>query len=230
MRKAGGILESMTRTHRRRLMVTILVVLFGIAGVISQQNFLAWHPVSPQGGKGRRAHTQLEKLAVKGRAPKTGYQRAQFGDGWAKLEGCDMRNIILARDLTNERVDAACKVLSGELDDPYTGKIIYFTRGAGTSGDVQIDHVVALSDAWQKGAQQLTRREREALANDPLNLLAVDGAANQQKSDGDAATWLPTNKSFRCQYVVRQIEVKVKYRLWVTAAEKQAMQHIVGVC
>lgn len=172
----------------------------------------------------------LEALTVKGRAAKTGYKRTQFGNGWATANGCDTRNIILNRDLTVVRLNEKCQVLSGTLSDPYTGKTIAFQRGAGTSDDVQIDHVVALSDAWQKGAQQLTSAERAALANDPLELLAVDGAANQAKGDGDAATWLPPNKAFRCQYVARQIAVKKKYRLWVTAAEKAAMQQVLETC
>jgi len=90
--------------------------------------------------------------------------------------------------------------------------------------------VVALSNAWQTGAQQLTRQKRIELANDPLELLAVDGPTNQAKGDGDAATWLPPNKAFRCQYVARQIAVKVKYTLWVTSAEKQAMQRVLSDC
>lgn len=156
----------------------------------------------------------LQTLATKGRAPKTDYTRAQFGDGWKSISGCDMRNIILNRDLTNTQVDE-CDVISGLLNDPYTGKQIQFERGSETSSAVQIDHVVALSDAWQKGAQQLDRTARVELANDPLELLAVYGPANQQKSDGDAATWLPANKAFRCQYVARQIAIKKKYALWV---------------
>lgn len=176
------------------------------------------------------AMTVLEQLPVKGRAPKTGYTRAQFGDGWARQGNCDTRNIILNRDLTNVTVGENCKVLSGTLDDPYTGQQILFTRGETTSADVQIDHVVALSNAWQTGAQQLSEAERQALANDPLELLAVDGKANQNKSAGDAATWLPPNKPFRCQYVARQIAVKAKYRLWVTAPEKQAMIRVLSAC
>ena len=131
--------------------------------------------------------------------------------------------------MTDTIVDDNCKVQSGKLSDPYTGELILFHRGE-NSNAVQIDHVVALSDAWQKGAQQLSFIERVSLANDPLNLLAVDGPANQQKSDSDAASWLPPNKSFRCQYVARQIAVKQKYRLWVTAAEKSAMRGVLGVC
>ena len=124
-----------------------------------------------------------------------------------------MRNVILHRDLTDVVVGETCKVMRGTLDGPYTGKMISFERGQNTSDDVQIDHVVALSNAWQTGAQQLSQQQRIELANDPLELLAVEGQANQAKSDGDAATWLPPNKSFRCQYVARQVAVKKKYAL-----------------
>lgn len=172
----------------------------------------------------------LNQLEVKGRAPKTNYSRDQFGDGWESKLGCDTRNIILNRDLVDVVANTECKVIKGTLHDPYTGKDIIFTRGDTTSDDVQIDHVVALSDAWQTGAQQLSFDERVKLANDPLELLAVDGLANQQKSDGDAATWLPPNKAFRCQYIARQIAVKQKYRLWVKPAEKDAMLHVLAAC
>lgn len=175
----------------------------------------------------------LETLPVKGRAPKTGYRREEFGQAWADVDrnGCDTRNDILARDLTDVVFkEGSCRVLSGTLADPYTGRTINFVRGQDTSSAVQIDHLVALSDAWQKGAQQLTPERREQLANDPANLLAVDGPANQQKSDGDAATWLPANKAFRCTYVSKQIEVKAAYALWVTQAEKDAMAGILSDC
>lgn len=185
-------------------------------------------PVSSSDGT--LAISALETIAVKGRAAKTGYSRTQFGDGWETLGGCDTRNRILQRDLVNTAVNEECKVMSGTLHDPYTGQIIVFTRGATTSALVQIDHVVALSNAWQTGAQQLSLEQRIVLANDPLELLAVDGDANQQKSDGDAATWLPANKTFRCQYVARQIAVKIKYLLWVTPPEKLAMQGVLAKC
>lgn len=172
----------------------------------------------------------LNTLEIKGRAPKTGYARTEFGNGWSIQDGCDTRNRILYRDLMNITVSDDCKILSGTLNDPYTGKIISFTRGQDTSQAVQIDHVVALSNAWQTGAQALSRAERTKLANDSLELLAVDGQANQQKSDGDAATWLPSNKAFRCQYIARQIAVKAKYNLWLTAPEKVAMERILDKC
>lgn len=172
----------------------------------------------------------LHRLEVKGRAPKTGYERTQFGDGWLLVGSCDMRNIILNRDLMDASVNDTCKVTSGVLADPYTGTTVTFTRGKDTSDIVQIDHVVALSNAWQTGAQQLSVEQRIAFANDPLELLAVDGNANQAKGDGDAATWLPANKTFRCQYVARQIAVKYKYSLWVTGPEKEAMLRVLESC
>jgi hypothetical protein len=177
----------------------------------------------------------LETLAVKGRAPKTGYTRAQFGPAWADVDrnGCDTRNDILKRDLTSITYRAKtrnCVVESGTLADRYSGETINFVKGNISSMEVQIDHVVALSNAWQTGAFKLTADQRKALSNDPLNLFAVKGRLNSQKGDGDAATWLPPLKSFRCSYVAQQIAVKAKYSLWVTAPEKAAMVSILAKC
>ena len=171
----------------------------------------------------------LEELEVKGRAPKTGYSREQFYDGWPMVDGCSLRQRILKREFGESAMLDGCKVVAGEYDEPYTGEHKVFTSAEEIS-KIQIDHVVALSDAWQKGAQQLDYEERNSFATDPLNLLAVDGNANKKKSDGDAATWLPSNKKFRCQYVARQVSVKYKYKLWVTAAEKEAISRILTNC
>ena len=177
----------------------------------------------------------IEAQETKGRAAKTGYTRAQFGPTWADVDrnGCDTRNDILKRDLTDEvfkEKTRNCVVQSGTLVDPYSGETINFNRGNTSSMEVQIDHVVALSNAWQTGAFKLTIKERTALANDPMNLLAVKGRLNLQKNDGDAATWLPPLKSYRCDYVARQIAVKIKYKLWFTASEKEAMVRILKSC
>jgi hypothetical protein len=176
----------------------------------------------PRGGTALAA---LAHLRVKGRAPKTGYDREQFGSGWASVDGCDMRERILARDLRRVVREPGddCEVVSGVLRDPYTATEIPLDG-------VDIDHVVALGDAWQKGAQQWSHRERVQFANDPLNLLSADASANRSKGDGDAATWLPPNKAFRCDYVARQIAVKRRYEAWVTAAEKAAMERVLGRC
>ena len=177
----------------------------------------------------------LETLAVKGRAPKTGYTRAQFGPAWADVDrnGCDTRNDVLKRDLTSITYRAKtrnCVVETGTLVDRYSGETINFVKGNISSMEVQIDHVVALSNAWQTGAFKLSEDQRKALSNDPLNLFAVKGRLNSQKGDGDAATWLPPLKSFRCSYVAQQIAVKAKYSLWVTAPEKAAMVSILAKC
>ena len=175
----------------------------------------------------------LERLPVKGRAPMTGYDRDRFGPAWldADRNGCDTRNDVLAAHLTHVVLEPGthdCVVTSGDLDDPYTGSTIHFVRGDGTL--VDIDHVVALGNAWATGAFREPIRQRAALANDPLNLLPVDASANRQKGDGDAATWLPTNKVYRCRYVARQVAVKTKYDLWVTPPERAAIERVLDAC
>jgi hypothetical protein len=191
-------------------------------------------PVHPAVAADQKASVILETLAVKGRAPKTGYDRSSFGD-WADPDrnGCDTRNDILNRDLRSisyKYSNNDCVVMTGVLIDPYSGEQINFLRGVGTSSEVQIDHVVAVSDAWQKGAFKWGSDTKIAFYNDPLNLLAVKGSLNSQKGDGDAATWLPPRKGYRCSYVARQIAVKAKYSIWVTQAEKTAMKNILAKC
>ena len=177
----------------------------------------------------------LGTLDVKGRAPKTAYDRDAFGQAWADTDrnGCDTRNDILARDLATETFKPGthnCVVLTGVLAEPYGPKTVNFVRGESTSSLVQIDHVVALSNSWQTGSQYWDANKRLAFANDPLNLLAVDGPLNSAKGDGDAATWLPPNKSYRCPYVARQVAVKAKYGLWVTAPERDAIARVLAAC
>jgi hypothetical protein len=224
--------------------VIVLLLAIGLAsGVLDQQTDAAPAPTAPTAtpssapspGPSAAPGSALELLAtlpVKGRAAKTGYDRAQFGPRWQDVDhnGCDTRNDILGAQLTGPVRDGRCRVTAGTLHDPYTGTTIDFVRGQGTSELVQIDHVVALSDAWQKGAQALTAQQRAAVANDPLNLLAVEGASNSQKRDGDAATWLPKNKDFRCAYVARQVAVKSRYDLWVTPAEHDAIARVLTTC
>ncbi|MDQ4503077.1 HNH endonuclease family protein [Sinomonas sp. ASV322] len=180
------------------------------------------------------AKADLARIEVAGRAPKTGYARERFGPAWDDVDrnGCDTRNDILARDLLDVAFvsgPARCMVASGILADPYTTRSIEFRRGE-RSSDVQIDHVVPLSDAWQKGAQQWTAERRREFANDPANLLAVDGPANQEKGDGDLATWLPPAKSFRCEYAVRIVEIKAAYGLRMTDEERRRAGELLGQC
>jgi hypothetical protein len=182
----------------------------------------------------------LDSLAVKGRAPKTGYERSLFGDAWTDdvtvaegRNGCDTRNDILRRDLLQvvfKPGSNGCAVLSGILNDPYTGTSIEFRRGPGSSAEVQVDHMVSLSDAWQTGAQEWDEWTRRNFANDPRNLQATLGWVNQQKGDGDAATWLPPNNAYRCTFVSRIVAVKAAYRLWVTPAERDAIARVLADC
>lgn len=197
-------------------------------------------PARPTGAPTAGVLAVLASLRVAGRAPLTGYSRAAFGAAWtddngAALghNGCDTRNDVLRRDLRAVVVKPdtrGCVVLRGSLTSPYTGAVIAFVRGRRTSAQVQIDHVVALGDAWQTGAQRWPAAERVTFANDPLELLAVDARSNEAKGDADAASWLPADKAFRCAYVTRQVRVKARYRLSVTPAERDAMQRVLSRC
>lgn len=181
---------------------------------------------------------KLDTLAVKGRAPKSGYARDQFGDAWSDdvsvpygHNGCNTRNDVLREQLTGVELKPGtngCVVLSGILNDPYTGTTVEFLRGPGSSEQVQIDHLVALSDAWQTGAQQLDEATRQNFANDPMNLQATLGSINHEKGDSDAASWLPPNKAYRCTYVSRIVDVKAAYGLWVTQAEHDAIAGVLA--
>nr|WP_277869140.1 HNH endonuclease family protein [Nocardioides houyundeii] len=173
---------------------------------------------SPTGVPQGSAAAALALLPVKGRAPMTGYERDRFGPSWldADRNGCNTRNDVLAEHLVEVVLEAnGCTVTAGRYAEPYTGRQVDFVRGPGTLLD--IDHVVAMGNSWATGAFAWDIKKRAAFANDPLNLLPADASANRSKGDGDAATWLPAYKPFRCEYVARQVAVKAKYGLWVTA-------------
>ena len=170
-------------------------------------------------------------MPVKERETSDDYERSLFSSSWASWRDCNVRQKILNRDIQNAKLGAnGCAVIGGTLNDPYSGQTIELTTKSAVSSKIQIDHVVALSNAWQTGARYLTADERKQLANDDLELIAVSSGANQDKSDGDASEWLPDNQAFRCPYVARQIAVKLKYRLWVTPAEKSAMINVLQDC
>ncbi|AEE47679.1 HNH endonuclease family protein [Cellulomonas fimi] len=234
-----------SRTHRRPLvggLVALVVASTAACGPLAPTDAAAVDPAPAGPAPSAPAHAAdgsalaaLALLEVKGRAPRTGYDRDLFAYREVDLDGngCDVRNDVLRRDLVDAVLKdgtQGCVVQQGTLVDPYSGTTIPFTRGASTSDDVQIDHVVALSDAWQKGAQQLDEATRHRLGNDPLNLLAASGPLNQEKGDGDAATWLPPNTAFRCAYVARQVAVKYTFGLWVTQAEHDAIARILATC
>ncbi|MEU6482805.1 HNH endonuclease family protein [Streptomyces sp. NPDC046887] len=178
-----------------------------------------------------KARAVIEKVAVKGRGPKTGYDRDKFGHAWLDTadgvplarNGCDTRNDLLKRDgqKVTFRSGSDCVVMSLTLADPYTGKDIAWKKA--DAAEVQIDHVVPLSYGWQLGAARWPEAKRRQLANDTLNLLPVDGSTNSAKRDSGPASWLPPSKPIRCAYAVRFAQVAVKYELPVTSADKKAM-------
>ena len=177
------------------------------------------------------ALAMLDELEVKGRSPKTGYAAELFK--WrsdADHNGCDTRNDVLRRDLRDITLKSGtngCVVIKGTLADRYKGETYAFER---SPANIDIDHIVARSNAWQTGASKFDEDTLKEFGNDPLNLLAVSSSLNRQKGDGDAATWLPPSKSYRCEYVARQIAVKHKYDLWVVKPEKAAMERVLGSC
>jgi hypothetical protein len=192
--------------------------------------------VPPAGG----AAAALSRLPVAEWDRSAPYSRDAFGERWSDdidvpggHNGCDQRSDVIRRDLAAVVIKPrtqGCVPLSGTLLDPYSGASIAFVRGADTSAAVQIDHVVALSNAWRTGAQRLTAQQRQDFAGDPLGLLAVAGPVNQAKGDDDAAAWLPPNEAYRCAYVARQIAVKTAYGFWVTPAEAAAMGTVLATC
>lgn len=184
------------------------------------------------------ARAQLAGLPVKGWDRHTDYARYHFGEAWSDdvnvefgHNGCNTRDDILRRDLAQLTVrPGTCYAATGVLHDPYTGVEIPFTRGPDTSGTVQIDHVVSLSDAWYKGARTWDPQRRKDFANDPRNLVAVAAKPNFDKAFRDAASWLPSNVAYRCDFVARQVEVKTAYQLWVSEKEKHAMAAVLNNC
>ncbi|MCM2413653.1 MULTISPECIES: HNH endonuclease family protein [unclassified Streptomyces] len=182
------------------------------------------------------ARKVIEKVATKGRGPKTGYERDKFGYAWKDSvddvplshNGCDTRNDLLARDgkKVELRSGSDCVVVAMTLKDPYTGKTIEWRKKQATK--VQIDHVMPLSYDWQMGAARWSEAKRQQIANDPLNLIPVDGPANGSKSDSGPASWLPPYKPIRCSYALRFAQVSLKYELPVTAPDKKVMLELCG--
>ncbi|MBP2702714.1 HNH endonuclease [Microbispora sp. RL4-1S] len=182
-------------------------------------------------GDRAEARKLIDRVETKGRGPKTGYDRDEFGYAWADNadgvpwahNGCDTRNDLLKRDGQDiqYRDGSDCVIVSMTLYDPYTGKTIDWTKQKAAS--VQIDHVMPLSYDWQMGASRWSDAKRKQIANDPLNLIPVDGPQNSAKGDSGPATWLPPRRAVRCSYAVRFAQVALKYDLPVTTADKTVM-------
>ena len=197
-------------------------------------------PAATSGATGHfaGARAALAALPVKGWDRTQDFKRYRFGKAWSDdvnvefgHNGCNTRDDILRRDLAGLVVRAGtCYAQTGILHDPYTGTVIDFVRGPDTSDSVQIDHLVSLADAWYKGAREWDDQRRLDFANDPRNLLAVSPKANFDKAFRDAASWLPPNDGFRCEFVARQVDIKTAYGLWVSAKEKRAMAEVLDKC
>ena len=169
-------------------------------------------------------------LQVRGKAAATNYSRDAFGSAWRDVDknGCDTRNDILQRDFTTVVFKAGtgdCKVIGGTWTDPYSNESYTFSEAP--SG-AQIDHVVALKNAWQMGADLWSDQMRVEFANDPVNLRVTIASLNQQKSDSNAASWLPPYKPGRCFFIATQVAVKAKWELFVTTSEKEVFLDILS--
>jgi len=169
------------------------------------------------------------------------YRRAAFGESWTDdntapggHNGCDTRNDILDRDLVDKTYVSIKRcpnaVATGTLHDPYTNAIVAFVRGAQTGAAVQIEHIVPLAYAWDLGARNWTDEMRVRFANDPANLLAIEGQINQDKGDQEPADWMPPNTAFHCQYAMQFIEVLRGYALPVDAPSAAVLRDAAATC
>src|SRR5690242_1815688 len=169
------------------------------------------------------------------------YRRLAFGEAWSDdnpapggHNGCDTRNDVLDRDLVDKTYVSIKRcphaVATGTLHDPYTNDTVVFVRGNQVGAAVQIDHIVPLALAWDLGARDWTDDMRLRFANDPANLLAVEGQANQDKGDKEPALWMPPNMAFRCQYAVQFVAVVRGYGLPVDAPSANALRDAASTC
>ena len=185
---------------------------------------------SPIEAEVARSLKQLAALRIVTAAPAGDYARDYFGTAWADVDGndCRTRDDILARDLRQIRKRDACTVIAGVLRDPYTGTAITFEKARAER--VQIDHVVALSLAWRSGAAVWPRGKLATFANDPINLQATSGSANQAKSDSGPSEWLPTNSAYRCTYVMRWVRVAFLYQLGISKPDRNTVKYVLRNC
>jgi hypothetical protein len=182
-----------------------------------------------------RARALIQRVRTAPAGLQAGYRRDRFGVAWTDdttdtwgHNGCKTREDILRRDLRGIEYRAGtndCVVLTGILQEPYAPKFVEFSKARPL--EVQIDHVMPLSYDWKQGASGWTLERRKQIANDPLNLLAVDGPLNQAKSDSGPADWMPPNAAVRCAYSVRFAQVSRRYRLPVRPQDKTTM---LGAC
>ena len=233
--KATGVYKRSSKGQRSLILLLVAVVIGIVVGIILPRVSTTVGQMTGEYHAVGNAAETLATLRVNDRPhPNRTYDRDLFG--YQKVDsdgdGCTIREEILARDLSDitHTGPGECKIKTGILKDPYTATTITFVRGVKTSTAVQIDHVVALHNAWNSGASEWDSGTLYEYGNDPYNLLAVDGPTNEDKSDASAAAWLPPNEDYACDYVARQVGVKAKYELTVTSEEKQAMLKVLHGC
>lgn len=171
------------------------------------------------------ARAELSQLDVADPDINAGYRRADWGP-WTRRDGCTTRAVVLARDAVPGTLvlGAHCRVLGGEWISPYDQRLI--TDPAG----VQIDHRVPVAEAAMTGGADWPRAERSRFYNDPGNLVAVTGAANDAKGDQDPGTWRPANRCDWCDYAAGYITTKDAYQLTVNATERDALAQMLDTC
>jgi hypothetical protein len=186
------------------------------------------------------ASAALAGLPVAGKTSLDGYERGcgegegcVFGPAWADVDrnGCDQRNDVLHRDLTDIEVREGtqdCVVVAGVLDDPYTGQTVPFEKS--TAAEVPIDHVVPLAAAWVQGAADWPAEQRRSFANDLGNLMATTRSENSAKGDSTADEWVPSDPEYGCSYATVVITVKDRYALAVSPAESGTLESLLATC
>lgn len=221
-------------TWPRVIGLAVAIVVLGALGLMWWMNIHRAPPVLVAQDVYDRARSAAQTLRVVDPLPLDDYDRAFFGTAWQRLEAhpCDTRNEVLQSWLVDMHTAGGteCKVESGWFIDPYTGHVVEFLRGPETSVEVHIDHVVALADAWRKGASEWTPSQAQEFANDYLNLLPTQGWVNEEKGALDASEWMPTNRGFWCFYSSQVVLVKHKYDLGVTDAELVALEEGLETC
>ncbi len=187
-------------------------------------------PPTPAATGGSAA--QLAALRVAPRAGQQTYRREAFGSGWGRSLGCDVRDLVLARQLQDavRSRDDRCEIESGTLDDPYTGRRVAYRRGMDPARGLDVDHLVSLRNAWQAGAEAWPRARRQAFANDLGNLQLTPASVNRAKGDAPVDAWVPPNRRYRCTYAQRWIAVKTAWALTVTGPERDVLADLLRTC
>ena len=232
----------MSRKRLAMLAVAVtLAIVVACQTVASAQRAasLAAHAHAPAVAPGVDVLAGIAQIALRVRG--SDYRREAFGDSWTDdnpapggHNGCDTRNDILERDLVDKTYVSIARcpnaIATGTLHDPYTNATVAFVRGNQVGASVQIDHIVPLALAWDLGARNWPDDMRLRFANDPANLLAVGGQANQDKGDSEPALWMPPNAAFRCQYAVQFTAVLRGYGLPVDAQSAVTLRDAVATC